>query len=75
MRRRFLSIAALALFAVALDVSAQAYPSKPIRMVLGYPAGSGIDNVARQIAQHMEKTTGQTIYVDNKPGALGNIAA
>jgi tripartite-type tricarboxylate transporter receptor subunit TctC len=79
MRRHFLKIAALApafaLAAMAGNAWAQAYPSKPIRLVLGYPAGSGIDNVARQIAQHMEKTTGQTIYVDNKPGALGNIAA
>jgi tripartite-type tricarboxylate transporter receptor subunit TctC len=51
------------------------YPAKPIRMLLGYPPGSGIDNVARQVAQHIEKTSGQTVIVENKPGALGNIAA
>lgn len=56
-------------------VHAAEYPVKPIRMLLGYPPGSGIDNVARQIAQHMEKTSGQTVIVENKPGALGNIAA
>jgi tripartite-type tricarboxylate transporter receptor subunit TctC len=79
MRRQLFKFAivaqALSLFAFAANAFAQAYPSKPIRMVVGYPAGSGIDNVARQVAQHMEKTTGQVIYVDNKPGALGNIAA
>ncbi|MDB5797305.1 MAG: tripartite tricarboxylate transporter substrate binding protein [Paucimonas sp.] len=51
------------------------YPSKPIRMLLGYPPGSGIDNVARQVAQRMEKSLGQPVVVDNRPGALGNIAA
>lgn len=54
---------------------AQAYPAKPIRMVLGYPAGSGIDNVARQIAAGLEKESGQPVVVDNRAGALGNIAA
>jgi len=66
---------AFSLMAFAGATSAQTYPNKPIRMVLGYPAGSGIDNVARQVAQRMEKALGQTVYVDNKPGALGNIAA
>lgn len=70
-------IQSVALLAASAAPTAHAadYPVKPIRMVLGYPAGSGIDNVARQIAQHMEKTSGQPVVVDNKPGALGNIAA
>jgi tripartite-type tricarboxylate transporter receptor subunit TctC len=79
MRRHFLKVAAiapaLALAAMAGNAWAQAYPAKPIRMVLGYPAGSGIDNVARQFARHLEKSLGKPVYVDNKPGALGNIAA
>jgi tripartite-type tricarboxylate transporter receptor subunit TctC len=74
--RRFALVAqATALFAIAAPAVAQAYPTKPIRMVLGYPAGSGIDTVARLMAQRMEKALGKPVYVDNKPGALGNIAA
>jgi tripartite-type tricarboxylate transporter receptor subunit TctC len=79
MKRHFLKMAALApalaLAVVAGHAWAQTYPSKPIRMALGYPAGSGIDNVARQFARQLEKSLGQPVYVDNKPGALGNIAA
>lgn len=80
MKRRMVIKAALAAQALALvgfaaTASAQSYPAKPIRMVLGYPAGSGIDNVARQVAQRLEKSLGQTVYIENKPGALGNIAA
>jgi tripartite-type tricarboxylate transporter receptor subunit TctC len=74
--RRFARVAqAICLFALAAPAFAQAYPTKPIRMVLGYPAGSGIDTVARLVANRMEKTLGKQVYVENKPGALGNIAA
>jgi tripartite-type tricarboxylate transporter receptor subunit TctC len=79
MRRTFfkavLAAPALSLLTLAGSALAQSYPNKPIRMVVGYPAGSGIDNVARQIAQRLEKSLGRTVYIDNKPGALGNIAA
>jgi tripartite-type tricarboxylate transporter receptor subunit TctC len=74
--RRFALIApAVILLTSAAPAFAQAYPHKPIRMVLGYPAGSGIDTVARLVAQRMEITLRRPVYVDNKPGALGNIAA
>ena len=69
------SIQAIALCTLAPYASAQTYPNKPIRMVLGYPAGSGIDNVARLVAQRMERSLGQTVLIENKPGALSNIAA
>jgi tripartite-type tricarboxylate transporter receptor subunit TctC len=79
MRRLLLKCAVLAhaagLFAFAASASAQTYPNKPIKMILGYGAGSGIDSVARTIAHRLEKTTGQPVIVDNRPGALGNIAA
>jgi tripartite-type tricarboxylate transporter receptor subunit TctC len=79
MRRTIIKAAllapALGLLGFSSLAAAENYPTKPIRMVLGYPAGSGIDNVARQVAQRLEKSLGQTVYVDNKPGALGNIAA
>jgi tripartite-type tricarboxylate transporter receptor subunit TctC len=79
MRRLLLKCAVLVhaatLFTIASSASAQNYPNKPIRMVVGYGAGSGIDAVARQIAHRIEKTSGQPVIVDNKPGALGSIAA
>lgn len=51
------------------------YPARPIKMLLGYPAGSGIDAAARLLARQIELLAGQPVIVDNKPGALGNIAA
>ena len=62
----------------ALSMSAQAqdsYPSKPIRLVLGFAAGGGTDVIARALAQKMGEDLGQAVVVDNKSGANGNIAA
>ncbi|HEY4071471.1 MAG TPA: tripartite tricarboxylate transporter substrate binding protein [Herbaspirillum sp.] len=78
MRRHFLLFSLLqaaSLLICGTAAAADNYPNRPIRMVVGYPAGSGIDTVARQVAHYMEKSSGQTIYIDNKAGALGNIAA
>jgi tripartite-type tricarboxylate transporter receptor subunit TctC len=54
---------------------AQAYPIKPIRMIIAFPPGGPTDIVARVIAQQMSLQMGQQVVVDNKPGAGGNIAA
>ena len=54
---------------------ADAWPNKPIRMVLGFPPGGPTDIVARIIAQKLSTQLGQQVIVDNKPGAGGNIAA
>jgi tripartite-type tricarboxylate transporter receptor subunit TctC len=54
---------------------AQAYPAKPIRFIVPFQAGSAPDAIARVVAQHMQQTLGQTITVDNKPGASGAIGA
>lgn len=53
--------------------SAQVYPNKPIRIVVGFPPGGGADVVARLIAQKLNETWGQTVVVDNRPGAGGNV--
>lgn len=64
----------LALLACASSV-AQTYPSKPIRFIVPFTAGSGTDIIARTIGDAMSKSMGQPIVIENKPGAGGTIAA
>ena len=54
---------------------AQGYPSKPIKFLVPFTAGSGTDLIARSIADTMSKSMGQPIVIENKPGAGGTIAA
>src|SRR3954467_4340614 len=63
------------LLAAALPAAAQDYPSKPIRIVVGYAAGGGNDIIVRVMQPEMSKGLGQTVIVDNKPGAQSIIAA
>ncbi|QIL82405.1 tripartite tricarboxylate transporter substrate binding protein [Diaphorobacter sp. HDW4A] len=78
-RRRLLCATAMAgLLVAALAGVAQAedhWPVKPIRFVVGFPAGGTTDVMARVVALPLQKALGQPIVVDNKPGASGNIAA
>jgi tripartite-type tricarboxylate transporter receptor subunit TctC len=53
---------------------AQTYPAKPIRLVLGFPAGTNVDILARPVALRMSEALGQQVIVDNRPGATGLIA-
>lgn len=55
--------------------AAAGYPEKPIRFILGFPAGGGSDILARVIGQKLSDTWGQQVVIDNRPGAGGNIAA
>jgi len=71
--RRSATLALAATLAAPLAVHAQAWPSKPVRWVVAYPAGGGSDFLARQLAPQLGKQLGQTIVIDNRPGAAGII--
>ena len=68
------SLVFIALCAAALAASAQGYPSKPIRIVVGFPPGGGNDIVARLVGAKMQEAWGQPVVIDNKPGANSIIA-
>ncbi|GAB3186821.1 Bug family tripartite tricarboxylate transporter substrate binding protein [Hydrogenophaga aquatica] len=59
----------------AQNAAGQAWPSRPIRLVVGFPGGSSPDLMARAIAEPLSQALGQPVVVDNRPGAGGNIAA
>lgn len=75
--RRALTVAAVAVLGLGTNLAshAQAWPSKPIRIVVGFAPGGTTDVLARLMAQNLTDTLGQTVVIDNKPGASGNIAA
>jgi tripartite-type tricarboxylate transporter receptor subunit TctC len=54
---------------------AQDFPAKPVRIVVGFPPGGGVDTTARVIGQAMSQDLGQSVIVENKPGAAGTIGA
>jgi tripartite-type tricarboxylate transporter receptor subunit TctC len=69
-----LAVAAAALPAMSRGARAQAYPTRPVRIIVGQAAGSGSDTVARLIGQFLSERLGQPFVVENRPGAGGNIA-
>src|SRR5262245_52946494 len=79
-RRRFLHLAAGAAALPAVSRAAvsrawaQAYPSRPVRIIVGYAAGGGTDIAARVIGQWLSDRLGQQFIIENRPGAATNIA-
>lgn len=76
--RRGLALAAFALFGIGCSAQAQTaghWPAKPIRVVVGFAPGGTTDVMARILSQALSESLGQTVIIDNKPGASGNIAA
>ncbi len=70
---RFVALAAAAIFAAAAH--AQDYPTKPIRIIVGYTTGGGNDLIARLLAPKMSESLGQPVIIENRPGAQSIIAA
>jgi len=70
--RIFCICAATLLLNAALS-AAQTYPAKPLRIVVPYPAGGGVDITGRAIAQKLAEALGQSVIVDNRPGATGTV--
>jgi tripartite-type tricarboxylate transporter receptor subunit TctC len=76
MRRAALVLAVLLLpIAGRVPGQAQDWPTKPIQLYMGFPAGSGVDVVARMLQPSLEKSLGQRLVIDYKPGAGGNVAS
>lgn len=72
MRRRHLLAQSLALAALTLPPAwSQSYPTRPVRIVIGFPPGGGIDILARLMAPKLGESLGQAIVIENKPGANG----
>src|SRR5437016_10195907 len=75
-RRKFLHLAAgaAALPFVSRIARAQAYPTRPVRIIAGFPPGGAVDTTARLISQALSERLGKQFIIENRPGAGANLA-
>src|SRR5262249_33410074 len=76
-RRNFLHLAAgaAALPVVSRLARAEDYPTRPVRLIVGWPPGGGADTVSRIVGQWLSERLGQQVIIENRPGASTNISA
>jgi len=74
-RRRLAVLAAACAFAAVAPADAQGWPTKAVRIVVPFPAAGTTDIVARAVGAELQKMWGQSVVIDNRPGASGNIGA
>ena len=74
-RRQLVQLAGAALAAPVLTARAQSFPAKPIKLIIAFPAGGPTDITMRSLADGASKILGQTVIIDNKPGAGGTLPA
>src|SRR5215472_7260321 len=76
-RRQVLNLAAgaAALPALSSVARAQAYPTRPVRWIVGHPPGGGADTVTRILGQWLSERLGEQVVIENRPGASTNISA
>ena len=70
---RFVAALCAAILLLPAMAEAQGYPNRPIRLIVTFPPGGSTDLLARAMQPHLEKTLGQPIVIDNRPGAGGDI--
>lgn len=75
MRSAWKLLVAAAAMSCASGAGAQPWPEKPVTVVVGTPPAGAVDGYARAVGEHMTRTLGQQVIVENKPGANGNISA
>ncbi len=72
-RMRLLGAVVLGVFVLVAPAAAQQYPSKPVRIIVAFTPGTGIDILAREVGQQMAQRLNQPFVVENRPGASGNL--